>query len=108
MVRLQIALNPPILKQQLPQGQKYNHRSHKSYDGYIHDKPKKANAKKRQIKEQRNARETNKGGQIGMKTLSILRIITLQLLMDGLPFSKAFEFRGVGLWFHICMWCNDA
>jgi len=75
MARLQKALNPLILKLQLPQGQKDNRGSDTRYDRHIYRKPEKANAKERQIEWQYNARETNDGDKKGSMTLPVLRII---------------------------------
>src|SRR6266571_198782 len=71
MARLQKALNPLILKLQLPQGQKDNRGSDTRYDRHIYRKPEKANAKERQIEWQYNARETNDGDKKGSMTLPV-------------------------------------
>jgi len=56
-----MTLNPLVLKQKLPHGQNHNRGSRTRYEGDIHLKAKKTDAKKRQVKWQHNARKTGDG-----------------------------------------------
>lgn len=85
MVQPQILPDTLVLVMELTKCQADDNDCQAKDNREVHYWRKQSDAEKRQIKDQQNARQTNNGLQIRIKTLSILRVGIKQLLVCGLP-----------------------